>query len=200
MAGAASGNGTITYTDGTTRQFTITFPDWWSNTASPGGDILATLPYINAPSGKENQQVSVYYAGVPLQRGKTVAYVTLPDVSQGPGAEPARDARLRHRRRLTRLRHPAETHLPGHLLGVAEPHFTARTTRQSRGASTVRGVRKEGPDMWIAFWVTVAVVFTAGCVFWQRAGTRAAADTADLTASGCRRSGPRRRLRLACHM
>jgi hypothetical protein len=22
--------------------------------------------------------------------------------------------------------------------------------------------------MWIAFWVTVAVVFTAGCVFWQR--------------------------------
>jgi hypothetical protein len=22
--------------------------------------------------------------------------------------------------------------------------------------------------MWIAFWVTVAVVFTAGCVFWRR--------------------------------
>ena len=51
--------------------------------APPGGDILATLPYINAPSGKENQHVSVYYVGVPLQQGKTVQYVTLPDVSDG---------------------------------------------------------------------------------------------------------------------
>jgi len=30
-----------------------------------------------------NQTVSVYYASVPLQQGKTVQYVTLPDVSQG---------------------------------------------------------------------------------------------------------------------
>jgi len=81
--GAASGTGTITYTDGSTQQFTITFPDWWSNTAPPGGDILATLPYINTPGGRENQHVSVYYIGVPLQQGKTVKYVTLPDVSQG---------------------------------------------------------------------------------------------------------------------
>jgi len=78
--GAVSGTGTITYTDGTTQQFTAGFADWWSNSASPGGDIVATLPYINAPAGKENQRVSVYYAGVPLQPGKTVAYVTLPDV------------------------------------------------------------------------------------------------------------------------
>jgi hypothetical protein len=81
--GAASGGGTITYSDGSTQQFTITFPDWWSNSASAGGDILATLPYINTPAGKENQHVSVYYTGVPLQQGKTVKYVTLPDVSAG---------------------------------------------------------------------------------------------------------------------
>jgi beta-glucosidase len=80
--GTASGTGTVTYTDGSTQPFTLTFPDWWSNSTLPGGDILATLPYINAPSGKENQQVSVYYVGVPLQPGKTVRYVTLPNVSQ----------------------------------------------------------------------------------------------------------------------
>jgi beta-glucosidase len=79
--GTASGDGTITYTDGSTQPFTITFPDWWSNSAPSGGDILATLPYINTPTGKENQHVSLYYVGVPLQQGKTVRYVTLPNVS-----------------------------------------------------------------------------------------------------------------------
>jgi beta-glucosidase-like glycosyl hydrolase len=81
--GTASGTGTVVYTDGTTQQFAITFSDWWANQASPGGDILATLPYINNPGGHQNQRVSIYYAGVPLQAGKTVQYVTLPAVSTG---------------------------------------------------------------------------------------------------------------------
>jgi hypothetical protein len=81
--GAASGTGTITYTDGTTQSFDLAFPDWWSNTAPSGGDILASVPYINTASGKQNQKVSVYYAGIPLQQGKTVKYISLPDVSQG---------------------------------------------------------------------------------------------------------------------
>jgi hypothetical protein len=63
--------------------FTLTFPDWWANTAPPGGDILAGASYINTPTGKQNQHVSVYYAGVPLQAGKTVKYLTLPNVSDG---------------------------------------------------------------------------------------------------------------------
>jgi len=54
--GTASGTGTVIYTDGTTEPFTLTFPDWWANTTPPG---------------------------VPLQAGKTVKYVTLPDVSEG---------------------------------------------------------------------------------------------------------------------
>jgi beta-glucosidase len=82
--GTASGTGTITYTDGTTQQYTLAFSDWYSNSAQPGGDIVASPPYINNQSGKNNQKVSVYYAGVPLQAGKTVKYVTLPDV--GPAA------------------------------------------------------------------------------------------------------------------
>ncbi len=84
--GTASGTGTIVYTDGTTQQFALTFSDWWANQASPGGDILTTLPYINNPGGQQNQHVSVYYAGIPLQQGKTVQYVTLPDVSSGVAA------------------------------------------------------------------------------------------------------------------
>jgi hypothetical protein len=81
--GAASGTGTITYTDGTTQSFDLTFPDWWSNAAPAGGDILASTPYLNNASGKLNQQVSVYYVGIPLQQGKTVKYISLPDISQG---------------------------------------------------------------------------------------------------------------------
>ncbi len=81
--GTASGSGEIVYTDGTTQPFTLTFPDWWSNTAPPGGDILTSLPYINQASGKLTQKVSIYYNSVALAPGKTVQYVTLPDVSQG---------------------------------------------------------------------------------------------------------------------
>jgi len=81
--GTASGSGTITYTDGSTQSYTLSFADWWANQAAPGGDIVASTPYINTPTGRMNQTVSVYYASVPLQQGKTVQYVTLPDVSQG---------------------------------------------------------------------------------------------------------------------
>ena len=81
--GTASGTGTIVYTDGTTQSFSLTFSDWWANQGPPGGDILTTVPYINTPGGQQNQHVSIYYAGVPLQPGKTVQYVTLPNVSSG---------------------------------------------------------------------------------------------------------------------
>ncbi len=85
--GTASGTGTITYTDGTTQQYNVSFSDWYSNSAQPGGDILASPSYINDQSGKNNQEVSIYYAGVPLQAGKTVKYLTLPDV--GPATSGA---------------------------------------------------------------------------------------------------------------
>ncbi|MCO5995360.1 glycoside hydrolase family 3 C-terminal domain-containing protein [Actinoallomurus rhizosphaericola] len=77
--GTASGSGLITYTDGTTQPYAISFPDWWSG----GGDTVADLPYINNQSGKQQQTVHLYMASVDLQAGKTVQYVTLPDVSQG---------------------------------------------------------------------------------------------------------------------
>jgi hypothetical protein len=85
--GTASGTGTITYTDGSTQQFNLTFSDWWANTAPPGGDIVATVPYINTQTGQLNQGgVSVYYVGIPLQQGKTVKSVTLPNLGLGVAA------------------------------------------------------------------------------------------------------------------
>ncbi len=81
--GTASGRATITYTDGTTQSFSLAFSDWYANSAQPDGDILDSFPYHNSKTGKSNNEVSIYYASVPLKSGKTVKYVTLPDVSQG---------------------------------------------------------------------------------------------------------------------
>ena len=80
--GSASGSGAIVYADGSTQPFEISFADWWSNKPTLGGDIVATMPYVNTSTGRRNQTASVYYASVPLQPGKTVQYVTLPDVSE----------------------------------------------------------------------------------------------------------------------
>jgi hypothetical protein len=82
--GNASGTGTITYTDGTSQTFSLSFSDWWNNSAAAGSDILATTDYFNNAGGKVQQKVSVYGATVPLQAGKTIAYLTLPDI--GPDA------------------------------------------------------------------------------------------------------------------
>ncbi|MER6223105.1 glycoside hydrolase family 3 C-terminal domain-containing protein [Streptomyces sp900105755] len=78
--GDGSGSGLITYTDGSTQAFSLTFPDWWSNTAPPGGDILASTPYLDTADGKKDQRVSVYAQTVALAAGKTPAYLTLPDM------------------------------------------------------------------------------------------------------------------------
>jgi beta-glucosidase len=81
--GTASGSATITYTDGSSQTFALSFADWWANAATAGGDILTSVPYLNNATGHQNQRVSVYYASLPLSAGKTPKYLTLPDVSHG---------------------------------------------------------------------------------------------------------------------
>jgi beta-glucosidase-like glycosyl hydrolase len=81
--GTASGTATITYTDGSTQSVPLSFADWWANAPTAGDDILTSVPYINQPTGRQNQRVSIYYASLPLAAGKTPQYLTLPDVSQG---------------------------------------------------------------------------------------------------------------------
>jgi beta-glucosidase len=81
--GSATGTGTITYTDGTTQSFSLTLADWYANEAAPGTTTVTTTPSWNGSSS--SHPVSVYGATIPIQAGKTVAAVTLPDISDGVG-------------------------------------------------------------------------------------------------------------------
>jgi beta-glucosidase len=84
--GSASGTGTITYTDGTTQSFSIIMADWYNNAAVAGDEVATTTSSWNFSSSTQvTHPVSIYFASVPLQAGKTVASVTLPTVSSGAG-------------------------------------------------------------------------------------------------------------------
>ena len=79
--GIASGTGTITYTDGTTQSFTIEFQNWITSTPVNGDALVATTTYFNRTTKGAARTPSVFTATVPLTAGKTVASVTLPNVS-----------------------------------------------------------------------------------------------------------------------
>jgi beta-glucosidase len=81
--GTQSGPVTLTYTDGTTSTSTLTMADWFSNAAVPGCSLVVTVPGWNTPPNStypHTQKVSLYSASVPLTAGKTLAYVTLPNL------------------------------------------------------------------------------------------------------------------------
>jgi hypothetical protein len=79
--GPASGTGTISYSDGTTQQFTLTVPDWYAAPPS-GSDPAITMTYRNRGGNvQQAHQINVYYyISVPPQAGKTVTGLTLPTV------------------------------------------------------------------------------------------------------------------------
>jgi hypothetical protein len=84
--GAASGAGTITYTDGTTQSYSLVMSDWYNNAPVAGDEIATTTTSWNFSSSTQTAHpVSIYFASVPLQAGKTVASVTLPTVSASAG-------------------------------------------------------------------------------------------------------------------
>jgi regulation of enolase protein 1 (concanavalin A-like superfamily) len=79
--GPASGTGTVVYTDGTSQQFTLNVPDWYSNPPS-GSDPAITMTYRNrAGNVQQAHAINIFFVGVPLQSGKTVRGVVLPNVS-----------------------------------------------------------------------------------------------------------------------
>jgi beta-glucosidase len=81
--GPASGTGRVAYSDGSSQQFTIGAPDWYQGCSSGAPDVVLYTPYRNRASGQSSDQVCVYYVSAPLQAGKTVTSITLPDVSAG---------------------------------------------------------------------------------------------------------------------
>jgi hypothetical protein len=75
--GPAGGTGTITYTDGSTRQFTVSAPDWTSIPA--GADVAVSTPYHNLPGPATSAVTSdIYLQTVSIDPARTIATVTLP--------------------------------------------------------------------------------------------------------------------------
>jgi beta-glucosidase len=78
--GTAAGTITVRYTDGTSQSFTLSMADWYANAPATGDKIVTTTSSWNQSSPTGRHPVSVYFASVPLQPGKTVASVTLPSL------------------------------------------------------------------------------------------------------------------------
>ncbi len=78
--GTATGTITVNYTDGTSQSFTLNMADWYANAPATGNQIVTTTSSWNQSSPTGSHPVSVYFASVPLQAGKTVASVTLPSL------------------------------------------------------------------------------------------------------------------------
>jgi predicted alpha-1,2-mannosidase len=83
--GTAQGTITVTYTDGTSSTATVVFTDW-AQPASGGNTAVATMPYRNTRGGS-SQPITMYVFAeeVPLDSSKTVASVTMPNVSSAIG-------------------------------------------------------------------------------------------------------------------
>jgi beta-glucosidase len=78
--GTATGTITVNYTDGTSQSFTLNMADWYSNAAATGDQVVTTTSSWNQSNPSGPHPVSVYFASVPLQAGKTVASVTVPSL------------------------------------------------------------------------------------------------------------------------
>ena len=60
--------------------------DWYNNAAVAGDEVATTTTSWNFTSTTQvTHPVSIYFASVPLEAGKTVASVTLPTVSATVG-------------------------------------------------------------------------------------------------------------------
>lgn len=80
--GSASGTITVTYTDGTTQDVPVDYADWYSNAATSSTSIVATAQWNQPPGGGiGNHDVSIYGQSVAVDSSKTIASITLPDVS-----------------------------------------------------------------------------------------------------------------------
>jgi hypothetical protein len=84
--GTATGTVTVHYTDGSTTSTTLNMADWYANAPAVGNQLLTTTSSWNFQSNPLGAHpVSLYFASVPLAKGKTVASVTLPTLSTAGG-------------------------------------------------------------------------------------------------------------------
>jgi beta-glucosidase len=78
--GTATGTITVNYTDGTSQSFTLNMADWYADAPAAGDQLVTTTSSWNQQTPSGSHPVSIYFASVPLQAGKTVASVTLPSL------------------------------------------------------------------------------------------------------------------------
>ena len=77
--GPASGTGTITYTDGSTQNYTLNAPDWFSTTPPSGGATAVSSAYQNRQGNTTYaHSADIFSETVALTAGKTIASVSLP--------------------------------------------------------------------------------------------------------------------------
>jgi lysophospholipase L1-like esterase len=79
--GAASGSGTLTYSDGSTQNYTIGTPDWITGATDT---MAVSLPHWNQAGGQAAVSAKLYVESVPLAAGKTLASLTLPTLVSPP--------------------------------------------------------------------------------------------------------------------
>jgi predicted alpha-1,2-mannosidase len=84
----AGGTGTINYTDGTTDPLPAKFSDWTLGAGGfpplPGNFIAASMPYRNFTGDvRDNVGTNVFALEVPVNVGKTVSSITMPQATGG---------------------------------------------------------------------------------------------------------------------
>jgi beta-galactosidase GanA len=85
---AESGGGTIYYTDGSKQSFTLNVGNFWwpaGQDGNPDNTQVAGVNYANYPTGSSGHEVYVFEQSVPLEAGKTVEAVVLPDLGNVAG-------------------------------------------------------------------------------------------------------------------
>ncbi|HUE23165.1 MAG TPA: protease pro-enzyme activation domain-containing protein [Bryobacteraceae bacterium] len=71
---------TVTYTDGSTSEFTRSFSDWFTPSDFPGESEAVAMPYRNVSNGgQDDRTFNLYGYPIPLDNTKTVQSLTLPD-------------------------------------------------------------------------------------------------------------------------
>ncbi|MEV5012825.1 hypothetical protein [Streptomyces sp. NPDC055692] len=85
--GPLNGTGAVSYTDGTTQTFTLSFSDWALNGGSrnplPTENVVAKMTYRNKASGPESVNTHVFSSSVPFDPSKTIDMVQLPKPASG---------------------------------------------------------------------------------------------------------------------
>jgi hypothetical protein len=74
--------GSINYTDGTSKAFYLTVPDW---NAGPADLAAVVLPHRNGQAGQVAKPEKIYPFTVPVDASKTIGSIQLPEVGLGVG-------------------------------------------------------------------------------------------------------------------